>query len=147
MIFLEHLRYRHQAKRNKASGDNVAAAKENIMKLHRIQGCPTFLPKEMDCLQSVVTAAKSDNVAIRLEISRNTSQLDRHGERITDTDRDDLYRACVLDPHCLKGLSGQVLVGLDLQLGTRGVALEQTTWVNMYHNVPQQCPEHHTTGV
>ncbi len=106
------------------------------MKLHRIQGCPIFLRKEMDYLQSVVTAAKSDSVAIQLEISRNTSQLDKHGERITDADRDDLYRACVLDPHCLKGLSGQVLIGLDLQLGTRGVALEQTTWFNMYHDVP-----------
>lgn len=124
--FLKHLRDRHQAKKNKATGDSVAAAKENIMKLHRIQGCPTFLPKEMNYLQSVVTAAKSDSVAICLEISRNTSQLDKLGlsasVRITDADRDDLYRACVLDPHCLKRLSGQVLVGLDLQLGTRGVA-------------------------
>ena len=51
--FLEHLRDRHQAKINKATGDSVAAAKENIMKLHRIQGCPMFLPKEMDYLQSV----------------------------------------------------------------------------------------------
>ena len=51
--FLEHLRDRHQPKINKATEDSVAAAKENIMKLHRIQGCPMFLPKEMDYLQSV----------------------------------------------------------------------------------------------
>ena len=134
--FLEHLRDRHQAKKNKATGDRVAAAKENIMKLHRVHGCPILLPKEMDYLQSVLTAAKSDSVAIRLEISRNTSQLDKHGQIITDADRDDLYKACVLDPHCLKGLSCQVLVGLDLQLGTRGVVVEQTAWFNVYHNVP-----------
>ncbi len=95
-----------------------------------------FLPKEMDYLQSVVTAAKADSVAIQLEISKNTSQLEEHGGRITDSDRDDLYCACVSDSLCLKGLSGQVLIGLDLQLGTRGVTLEQTTWFNMYHDVP-----------
>jgi hypothetical protein len=106
------------------------------MKLHKIQGCPMFLPKEMDYLQSVATAAKSDSVAIRLEISRNTSQLDKHCALITDADKNELYSACVVDPHCLKGLSGQFLIGLDLQLGTRGVALEQTSWFNMFHDVP-----------
>ncbi len=134
--FLDQLRDRHQAQKNKATGDSVAAAKEIIMKLHRIQGCPMFLPKEMDHLQSVVTAAKADSVAIQLEMSKNTSQLDKQGGRITDSDRNNLYCVCVSDPHCLKGLSGQVLIGLDLQLGTRGVALVQTTWFNMYHDVP-----------
>ncbi len=134
--FLAQLRERHKAKKNKVTGDSVAAAKENIMKLHRIQGCPMFLPKEVDYLQTVVTAAKTDSVAIQLEISKNTSQLDKHSGRITDADRDHLYCTCVSDPHSLKGLSGQVMIGLDLQLGTRGVALEQTTWFHMYHDVP-----------
>lgn len=134
--FLDQVRDTHKAKKNKAIGDSVAAAKENIMKLHRIQGCPMFLAKEVDYLRSVVTAANSDSVALQLEISKNTSQLDKHSGRITDADRDNLYCDCVADPHCLKGLSGQVLIGLDLQLGTRGVALEQTTWFHMYHDVP-----------
>ena len=63
-----------------------------------------FLHKEIDYLQSVVTAAKIESDSVAIRHFKNTSQLEKHGERITDVGRDDLDQACVLDPDCLKGL-------------------------------------------
>ncbi len=106
------------------------------MKLHRIQGCPSFTAKETSYLKSVVAAAKDDSMARQLEVSHDQTRVDKHTQRITNVERDQLYRICASDPDCLKGLRGQVLIELGLQLGKRGVALEQTSWFHMFHDVP-----------
>jgi len=79
------------------------------MKLRKFQLCLMFMPKQVAHLQSVMTAAKSASVAIHIENSEISAQLDKHGQLITNADRNDMYCACMMAPHRLAGLLGHVI--------------------------------------
>ncbi len=121
---------RNDAKGNKGMDSNVQDTLNNLRKLSRIQGCPTFAANEDSLMATVITQAQQARRTKALQTPRDHSKSAQNRQTLTSKDIDGIFAVCAQSPR-LPDARAQVLTQLELQTGFRGCEVIHAKWFDM----------------